>query len=69
MSPWTNGRWSEVERTQLAAWRCLERLEKPISELEHLAERLGPDEEVAWRLRAIERMVERAAAELRDVVE
>lgn len=51
-----------------AAWRCLERLEKPLCELEQLADQLGPDEELAWRLREIERFLEKAAAELREVV-
>jgi len=43
------------------------RLEKPLAELEHLAQTNGADDELGWRLKAIVRMIELAAAELDEL--
>ena len=55
-----------ADRACEAARLCLVRLEKPLADLEQLAKGAG-DGELARRLEAIARLVERASAELHEL--
>ena len=56
---------NEHARMWDAARICLERLEKPLLELERLSQEAG---ELHARLERVERMLDRAAGELRRIV-